>query len=68
MERIIKKLNDLLQKEKDIYIENSMIAYNALPDSPIPDIESNLSMIIELHTAINVLNNHMKTENLVSQR
>jgi len=63
MEKAIDILNKLLEAEKTAFIENSIICYLTDANSPVPDTEYSLGLIIELRESINILTNATQTNN-----
>ena len=64
MERTLTILRDLRSKEKEEFINNSIIAYRTMTtDAEIPDTESNLKFILELNEAIGILENQGMAKN-----
>ena len=59
MERIIRTLKEMLEKEERQFIENSLIVRASPIDSPIPDTLASLNNIADLNEAISVLENHV---------
>jgi hypothetical protein len=59
MERVINLLEEKMDKLKESFIDNSITVYLSKNDSPIPDTNYDLEMIIELNKAISVLQNSL---------
>lgn len=57
MERVIETLREMKTKAERSFIDNSIIVHRTRLDSPIPDVKSDLEMIIELNQAISTLVN-----------
>jgi len=59
MERVIRTLKEMRDKAKEDFICNSIYVRKANPNSPIPDTQSDLDMIIELNQSISCLENSL---------
>lgn len=57
MERIIRMLKEMREKSERQFIENSIFVHRSMSGSPVPDVKSDLEMIIELNQAISTLEN-----------
>lgn len=55
MKDVIEILIDLKSKTEKNFIENSIICYQSVTNNPIPDVESDLRLLISLNKAILIL-------------
>ena len=58
MEKIIRTLKEMLEKEERQFIEYSLIVRASPIDSPIPDTQASLNNIADLNEAISILECH----------
>jgi hypothetical protein len=65
MERTIRTLKEMRENAEKSFIENSIIVHRARLDSPVPDVKSDLEMIIELNQAISILENSLMAKSSV---
>ena len=60
MKATIGLLKEMIEKTERSFIMNSIIKYTNTKEGPVPDTDIDLEMIIELNTAIEILENFKK--------